>query len=283
MKIGAHVSAGGGLSKAIENAKKIGAECIQIFGASPRQWQAELPSDEETKKFKKLRKESGIGPVFLHSAYLVNLASPNSFIRKNSVENLGKHLLIAEKIGAEGLIFHVGSGKEAPREQAVSFIVSGMKEVLKKVPGKTQLILENDAGGGGKVGGIKEMGEIVKKVGSVRVKVCYDTAHGLEAGLVDKYTPEKVKKLFNEWDKAVGIENIAVIHVNDSKTLAGSHHDRHENIGEGEIGVEGFCALVAEKRLKDLPWILEVPGFRGEGSDKENIEILRGIAKRVKS
>ena len=158
-----------------------------------------------------------------------------------------------------------------------------MKEVLKKVPGKTQLILENDAGGGGKVGGIKEMGEIVKKVGSVRVKVCYDTAHGLEAGLVDKYTPEKVKKLFNEWDKAVGIENIAVIHANDSKTLAGSHHDRHENIGEGEIGVEGFCALVAEKRLKDLPWILEVPGFRGEGSDKENIEILRGIAKRVKS
>jgi len=289
MKIGAHVSAAGGLAKAIENAKKIGAECIQIFGASPRQWQAKLPSDSEVEKFKKARKESGVGPVFLHAAYLVNLASPDSFIRKSSVENLGKHLLIAEKIGAEGLVFHVGShlrqgfggqaGKEALRAEAVSFIVSGIKEVLKKTPGKSWLILENDAGGGGKVGGIKEIGEILKKVKSPRVKVCYDTAHGLEAGVVSEYTLQTVKGLFDEWEKEVGMENIAVLHINDSKTVSGSHHDRHENIGEGVIGISGFKALMAEKRIEDLPWILEVPGFKGEGPDKENIDILKGMKR----
>lgn len=275
--IGGHVSAAGGVWKAIENAEAIGAECIQIFGASPRGWAARVPKKEDVAKYRAALEASGVKAVYLHAAYLVNLASPSVDLRKKSVQSLSDHLAIAEAIGANGLIFHIGSGKELPKEDAFKKAVEGMKAVLKAVPGRSQLIIENAAGGGQKIGAnAADIGAILRAVGSKRVKVCFDTAHAFEAGLIDEYTPTKTKKLFNEWEKEVGMENIVALHVNDSKTVFNSHHDRHENMGEGYIGLTGFKNLAREKRLYDKAWLLEVPGFTGEGPDRKNIEILKG-------
>src|SRR3989344_6825862 len=146
-KIGAHVSTAGGLWKAFQNAELIGADCIQIFGASPRTWQAKLPNEDEIKKFKEEEKRTGIGPVYLHASYLVNLGSPNPDLVLKSVKSLSDHLKIAELVGASGLIFHIGSSAGMEKEKSLNQAISGMKKVLAKVPGKSFLVMENNAGG----------------------------------------------------------------------------------------------------------------------------------------
>lgn len=275
-RIGAHVRTAGGLHKTIEHAKRIGAECIQIFGASPQQWRVKMPDPSEIKKYREELEKSGIEPVFLHAAYLVNLASPEAALRAKSILSLSDHLKIVDGIGATGLIFHMGSNKGENLEEALRRTVSGMEEVLKNVPGQALLVMENSAGGGSKLGAnLQQLGYLLKKNGSERVKACIDTAHAFEAGIIEEYSSVLVKKFLADLDNEIGLENIVALHINDSKTPPGSHHDRHENIGEGYIGLKGFRALAAEKRLHDKAWILEVPGFDGEGPDKENIEILR--------
>lgn len=279
IKIGAHVSTQGGLYKAFENANHIGAEAIQIFGSSPQQWSVRLPKEEDIKKFKAAHEKSGNIPVFLHASYLANLASPSEITRANALQSLTGHFKIAEMIGAQGLIFHIGSAKDQPKEDALVFVVEGAKKILGAVSGKCQLVLENSSSGGAKLGATaEEIGKILKKINSARAKVCFDTAHAFEAGII-KYDSKAIKATFDEWDKNVGLKNIVAIHANDSKTEFGSHNDRHENIGEGFIGLDGFKNLAKEKRLHDKPWILEVPGFDKTGPDKKNIEILKNCFK----
>ena len=276
-KIGAHVSTAGGLFNAFLNAEKIGAETIQSFGASPRQWLVSSLSEKDLETYQQFRKESGVKSVYLHGAYLPNLASPDESIFAKSVENLRAHFAIANKLEAQGLIFHVGSGKEASKEKGLKQAIEAMKEILKGVSGSAYLIMENSASGK-KIGAWpEEMRIMMEGIGSPRVKVCLDTAHAFEAGLIESYTSENIKKFFDEWDKAVGIENIVAFHVNDSKTAFNSHHDRHENIGQGRIGLEGFKNFAKEKRTWDKDWLLEVPGFNNLGPDKENIEILKSL------
>lgn len=274
--IGAHVSAAGGLKNAVTNARSIGAEAMQIFGASPQSWRTKQPSAEDVAAYRGAYESSGLKGCYLHAAYLVNLASSNPDFYTNSVQSLIDHLKIAEAIGAEGLIFHLGSSKGWNREEAIAQEIEGVRKVLAAVPGKAKLVLENSAGGGEKIGAtIGEVAQIFKGANSDRVAVCYDTAHGFEAGLVSAYTKASVKRLFDEWDAALGLGAIEVMHANDSMTAAGSFHDKHENIGEGHIGLPGFKALAGEKRLHDKVWLLEVPGFEGSGPDRKNIEILK--------
>jgi len=278
--IGAHVSAAGGLKKAIERAQKIGAQCIQIFGAPPRTFWAKMPEQKDVAEYKAALKQSGIGPVFLHAAYLVNLASPKSDLRAKSVKSLSDHLRIAEMLGAQGLIFHIGSGKDMPREEALNLTLAGMKQVLKNVSGYVELIMENTSGSGQKIGrDAAELGWLLKRMQNKRARVCVDTAHALEAGVIETFSPAEIKKFLDDYEKHAGFKNIAAFHVNDSKTAFNSHNDRHENIGQGHIGIEGFKNLARDKRMKDMPWILEVPGFKNEGPDKRNVEILKKICK----
>jgi deoxyribonuclease-4 len=280
-KIGAHVSAAGGLHNCFTHAKKIGAECIQIFGVSPRQWQVVMPTDEIVKKFKQEQKKSGVKPVFLHASYLVNLASPENRLHYGSISHLAQELKIAKLLGAQGLIFHLGSAKEGPKEDGIERLISGMKEVLKKVPGKAQLIMENTAGGGNKIGSaLEEIGKVFRGVKSSRVKICIDTAHGFEAGVFKDFSKNDLDSFAKKADKEFGVKNIVALHVNDSWSKHDSHHDRHENIGAGEIGLKGFQNLAKHSQFNKLPWILEVPGFGGEGPDKKNIEILKGLFKK---
>lgn len=274
-RIGAHVSTAGGLAYGIENAVKIGASCIQIFGASPRQWKAPMPNDEVIERFKNKRQTSGIGPVFLHASYLVNLAHENEQARQWSVASLTDHLKIAKAIEAQGLIFHIGSRQGLTDEEAHKRVVAGMQTILTAVPGDTQLIMEN-AAGVKKVGGTAaELGLLRKMVDSPRVAVCWDTAHAFEAGIAGHFTEEDVTRMCDEIEKHIGWEQLVAIHANDSKTEFASQHDRHENIGEGFIGLDGFRNLARDTRLWTASWLLEVPGTDKKGPDRKNIETLR--------
>lgn len=274
--IGAHVG-GVPLDKIPFKAKELGVKAIQIFGASPRQWVAKMPPEKLIEAYRANVRACGITDLYLHSAYLVNLGSPQEELRQRSIQSLSDHLSIAEALGACGLIFHLGSAKDMPKEAAIKYTVSGMEEILKRASGESWLIMENSAGGGGKLGGsLEEVGEIFQRVGSGRVKFCYDTAHGFEAGIVNEYSAESVKYLVKKIDEEIDIENLVVLHANDSKTTAGSNHDKHANIGEGYIGLDGFKNLAKEKLLRDISWLLEVPGFDDAGPDKKNIEILKG-------
>lgn len=275
-RLGAHVSAAGGYYHAIEHASAMGAECIQIFGASPRVWASKQPSEADAERFRALAKKHNIGPVFLHAAYLVNLASPLASLRTKSVESLISHLSIARALDAEGLIFHLGSFGESERETGLKRTIEGMEKVLERVPGSTKLVMENSAGGGTKLGGnTSDFAFLIKHRPSKRVKVCLDTAHTLAAGFLEQYREELVKKFFDEWDKAVGMEEIVAVHANDSKAGPNSHVDRHENIGNGYVGLSGFKNLAKEKRLHHAAWMLEVPGEDDMGPDKKNLDILK--------
>jgi deoxyribonuclease-4 len=274
-RLGAHVSTAGGLLNAVGNAEKLGAVTIQIFGASPRQWSARLPLEAEIREYREALLKSDIGSVYLHAAYLVNLASGDRDLYEKSIENLSSHLKIAELIGAKGLIFHLGSSGDQSRDRVLGRVVDGMRSVLKRIPGNSMLLMENSSGGGNKVGASpEELGKLLIGIGLKRVGICLDTAHAYEAGQV-RYEDGHLKEFIAKLDANIGLDAILVIHANDSKTDFNSGLDRHANIGQGYIGLDGFGALAREKGLWDKDWILEVPGFAGHGPDKRNLELLR--------
>ncbi len=280
--IGAHVSVAGGLYRCFENASAIGATAIQIFGASPRQWTAKIPTPEAVQQFKDAEKSFGLGPVFLHAAYLVNLGTPNAYLYNKSIENLTEHLRIAEAIGAVGLIFHIGSAKDNDRMKSQKQVADAMNDVLKRVPGHSLLIMENAAGGGDKLGAtMEEIGTIFRLAKNKRVKVCIDTQHAFAAGAIQAYTKKDVDAFAKEIDVHFGLEHVVALHLNDSKSECDSHYDRHENIGEGHIGKAGFKVLAEHNAFARLPWLLEVPGFVDTGPDKKNVDIIKKIISSV--
>lgn len=277
--IGGHISTAGGLHKCHANAAAINADLIQIFGASPRQWKAALPTPETLEKFFQERDKYGKKPLFLHASYLPNLGTPNDEMYEKSIENLAIHLQIAELLEAEGLIYHIGSYKDSTTAAAFQKVADGMLKVLEKSPGKAHLIMENSAGGGAKIGiTLEEIGEIYHLAGqNPRIKVCIDTAHAFECGLIENFSPAELTHLTSECDRLFGLQNLTVLHVNDSKTPFNSRSDRHENIGDGKIGLTAFQNLAKADYLKDLPWILEVPGHDNQGPDLPNVELTKSL------
>ena len=282
--IGAHISASGGLYKAFENAKNIGADAMQIFGSSPQQWSVRLPKEEDVKKFKQGHKESGHIPVFLHASYLANLASVSEITRANALQSLTGHLKIADLISAQGLIFHIGSASAAKalateaqvsaKEDAMNLVVEGCQKILKSVPGKTQLILENSSAAGAKLGATaSEVGQILKKIKSERAKVCFDTAHAFASGY-DLRNAHALKTTLADFDIIIGLKYLKLIHANDSKVELNAKRDRHEHIGLGKIGLSGFEAIVDFAKKNNIDLILETPDLE---SRQKDIEILKKI------
>jgi deoxyribonuclease-4 len=272
--LGAHVSAAGGLINVIKNAELIGAECVQIHATSPRQWIVKLPKEEDVLAFKNALKESTLKQVFIHAPYLINLASPDPVIHKKSIDNLMGNMEIAEMIGAEGVVFHLGSAKDGDRQGAFQQQLEAINYVLKNHQGNSKIILENSAGGGNKFGAtLEDIGMIINASKSKRLAVCYDTAH---AGLIPNYEKSVVKKLWDDFDKLIGLDKLVALHVNDSKTEFASNHDRHANLGDGYLGIDAFKNLADDKRLHDKAWILEVPGD-GEGPTKQQLDLLKSL------
>jgi deoxyribonuclease-4 len=275
--IGGHVSAAGGAYNAIERGEAIGANAIQLFGASPRAWTVKALSAEDAQKFKDARAASTIEKVYLHASYLVNLGSPNNRIFHGGIANLTAHYQICTDLGADGIMFHIGSWKDTTREEGIANVIRGVKKVLEAVNGESKLLLENSAGGGNKIGvEIEEIGEIMREIDDPRLGVCIDTQHAFAGGQVT-YTKEGIAAFAARCEQSFGLGNIALLHVNDSKPAFGSLVDRHENIGEGQIGIDGFKQLAQHDFFGSIPWILEVPGFDGGGPDARNIDIIKQL------
>jgi deoxyribonuclease-4 len=285
MKIGAHVSTAGGIVTAFERAEAIGAECIQLFESAPQQWGTARLDDAQVAEFRERMAGSGIGPVFIHGKYLMNLASADAKIFKTSASTLRSSLNIAGRIGAQGVIFHTGSHKGLGLEAVFEQICEAARSVLAETPDETWMIFENSAGQGGTIGSrFSDLGQILKGIDNPRAKVCLDTCHAFAASY-DLSNSAGVSATMTEFDREVGLENLAVIHCNDSKTPLGAGRDLHDNIGEGHIGRAGFEALLAHPALADVPLVLEVPGYRvdgaGKGPDKPNIDLMKEIRAAV--
>ncbi len=277
IKIGAHISVAGGLSKGALRAKSIGVECMQIFGGSPRRYDILVPHKDELRKYKQIIQENAIFPVFVHASYLLNLASSDQVLRHKSIISLSDSLSFADTIEAYGVIYHPGSPKGGDKIKAIKREARSVKEVLSLYKGTVFLVLENTAGKK-KIGvNCEEIGLLMKEISDPRVKICIDTAHSLESGDIKEFSPPEIEKWADRWEKDVGLSNIIVLHINDSKTKYNSQSDRHANIGEGVIGIKGFQCLAESAFFSQIPWILEVPGFDGKGPDKKNVDILKAV------
>jgi deoxyribonuclease-4 len=281
MRIGAHVSTEGGLGKAVERARALGAETIQIFASAPQSWRTKEYSTEEAASFQEKAAEAGVRPVFIHGVYLINLASGDTAGLERSIGSLTWSLDVCRRIGALGTIFHLGSHRGAGFEAVLPQVVSAVQQILKGSPGDAWLILENSAGMGGSVGSrFSELGIIVRQAADPRIKVCFDTQHAFAAGY-DVATHRGLDAALAEFDEQVGLANLVAIHANDSKIALGGGVDRHENIGEGLIDREGFEVIMAHPAFREVPFLLEVPGFEKTGPDKENVDILRQIREEL--
>ncbi len=280
MQIGAHVSSAGGISKSIDRGLEIGCEAIQIFGSSARSWAFKHPAEKEIAAFKERRAETGMGAVFFHAIYLINLGSPNPELVDKGVQSLINYMTLAAAIDAEGVIFHPGSHKGQGYEQVFDQAVSAIHRVLDNTPEGPYLCLENMAGMGQHIGAkFEELGGILQAVDSPRLRICLDTQHSFAAGY-DLTSPQGVEAMIAQFDAAIGVDNLAAVHANDSKQLCGSGVDRHDNIGEGYIGEQGFAAIMSNPTFHDVPFFLEVPGFEGDGPDQRNIDILKNIRQQ---
>lgn len=260
----------------------MGGNCLQIFSASPRIWQRKTPSEDVITLFLKTKKTLDVSPVYFHASYLINLAD-NSRIGNISKNNLIAELCLTAKLGVKGSIVHLGSFKNqltVNRQQitnkgALNNLIRNIYEVLNATPKSTFFIIEN--AGNRKIGQtLEEIGAIIKTINNPRLKVCLDTCH-LHAAGYDLKTPEKLSKFISQFDSLIGLDRLELFHINDSKDEFGSLRDRHENIGIGKVGLDTFKLLLNHPRLKNLPFIIETPGFDGTGPDKKNLDILKSL------
>jgi deoxyribonuclease-4 len=275
MRIGAHVSIAGSLPLAVDRAVHLGCECAQIFVGNPRQWRAAAYSPEDLGELAHRRAAAGIDPLVAHAPYLVNLASPDPGLRADGIGALVRSLRVMEAVGGLGVVTHIGSAKGADPGAALARVAAGVREALAETE-RAKLLLENSAGGtlGGSFAELRDLLALLD--GEARVGICLDSAHLFAAG-TDLRHGGGVARMLDDFDRVVGRERLWLFHLNDSRSALGSRLDRHENIGEGEIGRAGFRALLREPRLAGLGGILETPGFDQQGPDLENMRILRRL------
>lgn len=278
MLVGAHVSVAGGIVTAFDRAQEIGAEAIQVHPTPPQTWRRLKVDDETVAQFRARMAATSLDAFFLHAIYLINLATARPDQLAQSEGSLRHYLELANQLGARGVIFHAGSHKGLGFEAVLLQMAGAMRQALDEAPGPSLLLIENSAGAGNTVGGnFGEIRQMMEAVGDPRVKVCLDTAHAFTAGY-DLTTQEGVDRMVEELDREVGFDQLAAVHVNDSKYPFGSNRDRHENIGLGYLGDDAFRMVLAQPRITAAPLLLEVPGLAGKGPDRPNIQRLRRLA-----
>ena len=275
--IGAHMSIGGGFFNSLYSGKELGCTTIQIFTKSANQWKAKKLTSEDIDKFKQAQKEAGIFPVVGHDSYLINAGSGDKELLQKSREALLLELTRSEKLGLLYLVMHPGSNPD--EKEGIKRIANSLSWVHSKSKNyKTKICLETTAGQGSTIGyKFEQIAQIIDLTQeNERLGVCYDTAHTFEASydIRDKKAYEKTFKLF---DKIIGLNKVKVIHMNDSKKDIGSRVDRHEHIGKGFIGLEGFRLILNDKRFEKIPKILETP--KEENMDEKNLATLRSLYK----
>ena len=281
--VGGHVSSSGGIYKALERGKEIQAEAIQIFCSAPQMWRATKHTDEAVEQFVTDFAASSIKSVWIHNIYLANLATDKPEMLEKSIASVVNALTIASKISATGVVLHTGSHKGLGIDAVSDQVIQALIKILDETPTNTKLALENMAGQGGVIGAtFEELGMLLDGVDSDRLGVCFDTCHAFAAGY-DISNSEGVDNTMNEFDAAIGFEKLLVVHANDSLMELGGNRDRHENIGQGFIGDGGFKAILGHSAFAEVPFLLEVPGYptddseKGNGPDLQNVNHLKKL------
>jgi deoxyribonuclease IV len=284
VRIGIHTSIAGSYLNGLESARKLGANALQIFSSSPRMWQVAkvgIPTSD-AKAFRARREELALGPLVIHANYLVNLAATQPMLRTRSIQAFHEELVRGMVLGADYVVVHPGARGEAPIESAVASIIESVRQAAKRVPlGAMKILIENTAGMGTAVGSrLEEVGAILYGLRDLRAAACIDTAHLFAAGY-DIKTESGLEQTIEAIDRHIGLENVPVIHVNDSKIALGGKVDRHEHLGEGKIGAEAFARILRHPRLGTVPpeglpgrvFILETP-IDDPGDDRKNVARL---------
>ncbi len=274
--LGAHLSISGGLYKAIDSAIDLGATALQIFTKNQRQWTAPPLKEEEIKKFKESWKRWGEYPVFAHVSYLLNLASPKKDMQNKSVEGFAVELKRAESLGIKYLVTHLGSHMGDEEKQALKRFAQNLDTAIEKSETKkVKILLETTAGQGTNLGyDFKHLRLVMDhSKHPERLGVCFDTCHAFAAGYEIRDV-DNFEKTFETLDKEVGLKILFLIHLNDSKHKLGSRKDRHEHIGKGEIGIEGFKNIMTHPLTYSIPKVLETPKGKTLLEDRKNIDRL---------
>lgn len=280
VKIGAHMSIAGGYFKAVDAAAELGMDVVQLFTKNNNQWAAKPITDDETKSFAKSLQKSGVTNPLSHASYLINLASPKDELWRKSIDAMVIEWQRAEQLGLDGVVMHPGSHVESTPEEGMERIVLAIREIYEQVqPSSSWLLLENTAGQGSNLGwSMEQVGWLLERTGeSMSVGVCLDTCHAHAAGY--DFADAAGFKAWEKEAKSFGVlDAIRALHLNDSKKGCGSRVDRHEHIGLGTIGAEGFRRVLNNKTLKKLPMYLETEkgeNDEGESWDAINLRVLR--------
>lgn len=277
------MSIAGGLENALLDARRKRCGCVQLFVANQRQWRHPPLTEEQIEVFHRTRQSARLDPVIAHSSYLINPAAPDADIYKRGVAALADEYDRCGRLGIDYLVFHPGSHKGSGLQKGILRVVEAIKKVLDKHDNPCRLLVETTAGQGDSVGcRFEHLAEILGRVKSPdRLGVCLDTCHVFAAGY-ELRTKGGCKQTFKIFDDIVGCENLKVIHANDTKTDFNSGVDRHEHIGKGKLGREAFRNLLADRRLRKLPFILETPKGKSPGGrdyDMLNLAMLRRLAR----
>ncbi len=288
LRIGIHTSIAGSYLNALESARKLGCNALQIFSASPRMWQggsARIP-EVDAQAFRARRYELRLGPLAIHANYLINLASEQRMLQTRSIQAFQDEIVRALALGADYLVVHPGARGEATATQAISTIIESVKQASKRVPmGGLRILIENTAGMGSAMGArLEEVGEILAGLRNLPVGACLDTAHLFAAGY-DIKSEAGLASTIGQIDGAIGLENVPVIHANDSKIPLGGRVDRHEHIGKGKIGAEAFTRILRHPRfgaagqegLTGRAFVAETP-IDDPGDDRRNVAALWELA-----
>ena len=279
MYFGAHVKASGGVWTAIERGEALDVQAIQFFAGSPRTWKPQTYRADDAARFRDARAGSSIRFTVIHTIYLINLATMNEEFYEKSVIALVGAVAAAEQLGVEAIVTHVGSHQGAGFAAGLERVREALRRALEQVgDSRVRLLLENTAGAGGTMGvNFAELAAMIEATGGdERLGVCLDTAHLLASGH-ELRTAEGLEAMLASFAQSVGLERLVMVHLNDSKSALGSNRDRHENIGEGEIGRDAMRLLVNHPAFDDIPGILEVPGYDGQGPDRANLDTLHAL------
>lgn len=272
MKFGAHVSIAGGVQNAPKNAVDIGCEVFQMFTRSPQGGPAPELTPDVVQAFHEACEEHKQEAWYIHTPYYINLASGEARIRHNSVRIIREELERGSLLGAMAVMTHLGSAKDMGEEQAFDVVLEGVKNILDGYTGKTKFLMEISAGAGMVIGDtFEELGKIVRATHG-KAGICFDTQHAFASGY-DLRTNESVAAVAKEFGEKIGFEHLYASHCNDSMVDFASHKDRHEHIGKGKIGKEGFYALFANPHFGKINYLLETE----PGGVKEDLKILKAI------
>jgi deoxyribonuclease-4 len=277
--LGAHMSIAGGVHMAFVRLRRIRGQALQIFTRNQIQWRAPPIHPEQAELFRVEWEKSGKPPVAAHDSYLVNLASADSAIRERSVEAFAEEIRRCALLGIPFLVTHPGSHAGGDRTEGLRLYVSHLDRAiyLSGEPGVAVLV-ETTAGQGSRLGSSLDEIALILELSRFgeRLGVCFDTCHAFAAGL-DMRTADTYEETMGLFERSIGLGRLKLFHLNDSKRGIGSRVDRHEHIGKGQIGLEGFRCLLNDPRFRHHPMILETPKGKTLAQDRRNLRVLRSL------